>query len=365
MRESRKTFLISGKSPPNWKAVRLERQRERPFRSLSNSCQRRSMSGAEEREPRMWDMTWCTTELTLAWLDMLSVEPPLLSCCRGAQCRLSGSTGILEAAGSGKWLRTFSFKWRTDSHTDVSKQALDAFGSSKSFCSSLLTWASALRATLATRTWRPAGVALTPSQSQSFGAVVALITSVSAATPPTRKSTRWPSSSLNLLPARSRSTKIAKAKPTMPRKPPHVMISTSFTGTLWPQELRIGLSISNITKRMNVTAMYTTNAQKQSLSAPWCIGIALPVSMPARQKTKVLPIVSMTCQNSCIALRSTNTGHIFFASTRAAITVLNTPEMWQMPSAMMKDQYAHARVREIWMMLLLWFKLLFARRIQR
>mmetsp|Transcript_78420 Transcript_78420/g.239900 ORF Transcript_78420/g.239900 Transcript_78420/m.239900 type:complete len:209 (+) Transcript_78420:1494-2120(+) len=207
-----------------------------------------------------------------------------------------------------------------------------------SFCSSLFTWASALLATFATRTIRPSGVALTPRYSHNFGAVVAFTTNVSAATPPTRKRTRSPSVLLNMPFARFLSTRIARARPTMPRRPPHVMISTSLIDTFWPQRLSKGQRSKSMTKRTTVTTTYTATAHKQSWRARSCMGSALPVSMPARQKTTMLPTVSMTCQNSSTALRSTSTGHIFLASTSAAITVLRTPDMWQMPSAMMKDQ---------------------------
>mmetsp|Transcript_76333 Transcript_76333/g.221616 ORF Transcript_76333/g.221616 Transcript_76333/m.221616 type:complete len:239 (-) Transcript_76333:837-1553(-) len=234
-----------------------------------------------------------------------------------------------------KWSWTFLCKRCTDSATTVSMHARDAAGSWSNFSNSLLMCASALRATLAASTMRPSGVALTPRKSQSFGAVVAFTTSVMAATPPTRNSTRSPSSPFS---ACSRSTKMARAKPTIPRRPPHVITRMSLRGTLAPQRLSNGHNNINMPKRIIVIATYTTKTHMQSFNAWVWLGMTRPVSMPAKQNTIVLPKVSMTCQNSWTALRSTRTGHILCAKTNAAATVLSTPEMWKTPSANMKDQ---------------------------
>mmetsp|Transcript_92161 Transcript_92161/g.265942 ORF Transcript_92161/g.265942 Transcript_92161/m.265942 type:complete len:267 (-) Transcript_92161:982-1782(-) len=233
--------------------------------------------------------------------------------------------------------RTPCFSTSTASRTPPTLQGLGNWSSAIIRSNSSVICFSARFATLRTSAFLPSTVCMMPNTLQSSGAVVALMMSVSAATLPTRKSTRFASRFVIMPPPRSSWTRIASAKPTKPRKPPHVITMTSRRETCAsPARLSSGQSTAIVAKRMPTRKTHARSAQLKSSSS--CSGMDTPVNMPARKNTKVLPIVSTTCQNSNIACFSTTAGHMRCESTSADATVLSTPDMWNRPSANKYDQ---------------------------
>mmetsp|Transcript_79342 Transcript_79342/g.250653 ORF Transcript_79342/g.250653 Transcript_79342/m.250653 type:complete len:266 (-) Transcript_79342:541-1338(-) len=124
------------------------------------------------------------------------------------------------------------------------------------------TWVSARRATFHNRTFLASEACVMPRNLQSEGEVVAFTTSVSAAIPLTRKRIWLPSLMLSCPLARSCRTRIPSARPTMPRRPPHVMTQMSAKLTLSPTRLRKGRRIRSITKRSMIMMMYIRTVQR-------------------------------------------------------------------------------------------------------
>mmetsp|Transcript_93147 Transcript_93147/g.290396 ORF Transcript_93147/g.290396 Transcript_93147/m.290396 type:complete len:260 (+) Transcript_93147:1112-1891(+) len=125
-----------------------------------------------------------------------------------------------------------------------------------------VAWPSARRATFRIRTFRHSGACVMPSDMQSAGEVVAFTTSVSAAIPLTKKSILSPSWSFRFPLARSCLTRIARARPTMPRRPPQVMTQMSARLTVEPARSRSGFRISSMTKRSTFIRTYIRTVHK-------------------------------------------------------------------------------------------------------
>mmetsp|Transcript_16420 Transcript_16420/g.48975 ORF Transcript_16420/g.48975 Transcript_16420/m.48975 type:complete len:267 (+) Transcript_16420:1830-2630(+) len=99
----------------------------------------------------------------------------------------------------------------------------------------------------------------------SIGQVVALITSVRKAMPPVKNRTRLASCSASAPPALSTLTWMARARPTAPRRPPHVMMQHSALVTSWPSALRrfrMGREQNTTIPRMTINTRYMTTRWK-------------------------------------------------------------------------------------------------------
>mmetsp|Transcript_68281 Transcript_68281/g.191309 ORF Transcript_68281/g.191309 Transcript_68281/m.191309 type:complete len:294 (-) Transcript_68281:1187-2068(-) len=164
------------------------------------------------------------------------------------------SENCLSNSPSKTCARTWPVSFSTASRTPPTPQERGSRPPAMTRSTSLATWASARMATLRTSAFRPSTVCVMPRTLQSSGAVVALTTKVSAATLPTMKSTSLPSRWLSAPPARSSSTRMARARPTKPRSPPQVITAMSRTPTRSsPARLSIGQSTRSVAKRTRVS----------------------------------------------------------------------------------------------------------------
>jgi len=147
-----------------------------------------------------------------------------------------------------------TMKWCTSSFTRPGEQVFAAWVQLRRVSMHSIVCSRARCATFLMRTLRASGARVMPRTRVRAGHVVAFTTMVSAATPPTRKRTRSPSACVSLPSARSFCTRIASARPTMPRRPPQVMRRMSATSTRSPTRLSIGHSSTSTRRRMRVTA---------------------------------------------------------------------------------------------------------------
>mmetsp|Transcript_98735 Transcript_98735/g.308120 ORF Transcript_98735/g.308120 Transcript_98735/m.308120 type:complete len:245 (-) Transcript_98735:207-941(-) len=237
-------------SAPNWKASTAPPVLSSSCRRASKACQsfstEGSATGTASRDLARCS-SWKEARRAPEWLSLVPTSA-------------ASSWRWLVAAGSSS--RTCSMRFSTVSVTKPLRQALDACLSWASSSRRPLTWSSARLATFWISTLRASGAWVRPRKRQSMGEVVALTTSVSAAMPLTRKSTRSPSSSLRRPRARSWRTRMARARPTMPRRPPQVMMMRSLRLTRSPARFSRGRRPRSITSRRTIITKYTRTVQR-------------------------------------------------------------------------------------------------------